>query len=218
MKGTVVGLLVMVMGIQGLATVTQYQEPLPTGMAQYRTFFDAYTASATGQPDGVPAWYQDTTPWGGYNVQSLSHNNSAGNGWNESYWVINNTWIQWNDVTIGETKNYEVWYSGFGYFGSQKDIVIDVSAGPDTDHLTLRSGDGGDVLFSAFNGNMVWAKLGDFQFNTTDKVIKINQRIGGGSLCFKQSVDEIVLASPTPEPATIGLMVLGGLLLRRRSA
>lgn len=216
MKRSIVWASVLAMALSTHAWATQYQMPLPDTMAANKTFLDAYTATSTGQPVGVNPWYVETTVWGGYDVQARSRDNG---GWAiNAPGKVNGAWIQWADVNLTESTSYEVWLSSLGVYDRAVTMTFDVYAGPDADHLTLRSGSGGVVNYSAYNTGVFWSKLGDYAFSSTDKVVTIVQTLNTDSMYYKQSIDELVLATAVPEPATMALLAMGGVAMIRRRA
>jgi len=216
MKRSIVGAGVLAVVMSTHAWATQYKMPLPETMAEQQTFLDAYAATSTGQPSGVMAWYAETTPWGGYDVQVRSRDNG---GWaTNAKSKISGAWLEWENVALTKTGSYDVWISTLGVFDRAVSMTYAVYAGPDAASLTLRSDANSVVSYAAYDTSVSWAKLGSFAFSSSDKVVRVVQSLNSDAMYYKQCIDEVVLATAVPEPATMALLAMGGVAMIRRRA
>jgi len=216
MKTTTQMVLVAVLGLTaatGWGAVTQYHEPLPVGMAPVRTFLDGYVATPVGA-DTV-AWNANTDVYG-YTVQ----NSNMNPGWvgDVTTWV-NGAALQWSGLNFAATGTQEVWLSSIFLANTDYTVSYTVSAGPDAASLTTRGTY--DMAISGYNTSMYWTKIGNnWNFNATDTVVRLTLNTSGLPNYYQvyvQGVDELVLATTAvPEPASLGLLALGGLALLRR--
>lgn len=204
----------------GLATaaawgaVTQYNEPLPAGMAANRVFLDGYVAASFPGTNGEAlAWSANTNAYG-HTVQNINMNQE----WlNAGPWV-NNSALQWSNVNFSSTGTQDVWLSWIYIADTAgKTLTYTVSAGPDAGNLTTRGTY--NLTTAAYDTGMYWTKIGSgLTFNATDTVVRLTLNTSYDYLFYVQGVDELVFATsaPVPEPASLALLALGGLALLRR--
>ncbi|MFA5206471.1 MAG: PEP-CTERM sorting domain-containing protein [Lentisphaeria bacterium] len=193
----------------GWGAVTQYNEPLPTGMMPYRTFLDGYVATAVSGSTHPEAWAANTNAYG-HTVQNINMNP----GWKSTRTYVNGSAIQWSNVNFTSTGTQQVWMSWIFFADTaNQTVTYTLSAGPDAASLTTRGTY--NLTTAGYNTGMYWTKIGsNWNFNTTDTVVRLTLTTPTDYLFYVQGVDELVFA--VPEPASLGLLALGGLALLRR--